>query len=263
MPRDAPVTSATFAGEIEHAGPATRSLEIVGRSEVSVTVASRWIFRTSPLEHRARAHLNIRGDAFRRKAAHDRLPPHRRRHLRTSASIADARVALRLGIDVGHDRHARVVASSSARSSGASRSSAGFISAQWNGALTASGIDALGAERLGPLAGARCTAAACAGDHDLAGAVHVRRADDLALAPPPRTPARPCRRRAPRIAAIAPVADRHRLLHVAAAAPHDPHRVGERERARRRRWRSTRRGCGRRRTPARCRATRARGRRRC
>ena len=52
------------------------------------------------------------------------------------------------------------------------------------------------------------------------------------------------------MAAIAPCAHRHGLLHVAAAAPHDPHRVGERDRARRTRAPSTRPGCGRRRTPA-------------
>ena len=90
--------------------------------------------------------------------------------------------------------------------------------------------DAPGAERLGALAGARHRVAR-AGNHDLPAAVQVRRADDLAVAPPRRTPARPASASRPRIAAIAPVADRHRLLHVAAAAPHDPQRVGERERA--------------------------------
>ena len=55
----------------------------------------------------------------------------------------------------------------SARSSGASRSSAGFISAQWNGALTASGNDTLGAARLRHGSGA-LDRGRRAGDHHLA-----------------------------------------------------------------------------------------------
>ena len=78
---------------------------------------------------------------------------------------------------------------------------------------------------------ARATAAACAGNHDLPGAIQVGRADHLALrglraclrAPPASS--------RPRIAAIAPVAHRHGVLHVAATVPDEADGVGEVERA--------------------------------
>ena len=156
-----------------------------------------------PAQHGARTHLNIRCDAFRRKAPHDRLPPHRRRHL--PHQRLDRRRARRASARRRRWRRSARAASApaSARSSGASRSSAGFISAQWNGALTGQRDHALGAERLGALARARHRVAR-AGNHHLSGAVQVRRADDLAVAPPPRTPARPASASSPRIAAIAP-----------------------------------------------------------
>ncbi len=166
---------------------------------------------------------------------------------------AAARVALRLARRRWRRPAPAGRAAGSARSSGASRSSAGFISAQWNGALTGqrhgalarpSALRALG----GPLHGGRR-----AGDHHLSRAVDVRRADDLALR---RLLARP--RHGLQVAAEnrrhRAGADRHRLLHVAPAPPHDRHRVAEHQACRRRRWPSTRPGCARRRRRAECRA---------
>ena len=54
------------------------------------------------------------------------------------------------------------------------------MSAQWNGALTGQRHDALRAERLRAFARPRHRGAR-AGNHDLSGAIHIRRADDLAL----------------------------------------------------------------------------------
>ena len=106
-------------------------------------------------QHRARTHLNIRCDALRRKAAHDLSQRTGADTCATSASIAVGarRASARRPRWRRPARAGRATAS--ARSSGASRSSAGFISAQWNGALTGSGIDAPGAERLRALARAR------------------------------------------------------------------------------------------------------------
>ena len=146
-----------LAGEIEHVritrAPIRRPRDRRDRRS-STTVASRWILRTRPLSTvpgPTSTYVVTPSDARRRTTASQRTGDDT---CATSASIAAARVALRLGVDVGDDRHARRRARRSARSSGASRSSAGFISAQWNGALTGSGIDALRAQRLRALAGA-------------------------------------------------------------------------------------------------------------
>ena len=179
MPRDAPVTSATCPDEIEHQRERLDRGQIVRGAEardrrVAVDLADQ------SAQDRPRTHLNIRCDALRRKAPDDRFPAHRRRHLGDSASIAP-RARRASARRRRWRRSARAgPATGSARSSGARRSSAGFISAQWNGALTGSGTTRFAPERLGALAGAR-DGGARAGNHDLAGAVEVRGTDDLAL----------------------------------------------------------------------------------
>ena len=131
-------------------------------------------------QDRPRSHFNIRTDALRRKPPDDVLPPDRRRHL------PHERLDRRRGRRVSARRRRwpppgrAGPTTASARSSGASRSSAGFINAQWNGALTGSGTT-----RFAPAAlhrsPARATAAGRSRDDDLAGCVQVGRADDLAL----------------------------------------------------------------------------------
>ena len=113
------------------------------------------------------------------------------------------RVALRLGVDVGHDRHARVATPPAPAARAPAASSAGFISAQWNGALTGSGIARLAPSCLGALAGAR-HGVLRPGDDDLARRVQVRRADHLALRRLLRTPGATVAASSPRMAAIAP-----------------------------------------------------------
>ena len=71
--------------------------------------------------------------------------------------------------------------SDSARRRGARRSSAGRISAQWNGALTASATVFFAPSSLAR-SDARLTAPACAGDHHLPRGVDVGRADHLVAA---------------------------------------------------------------------------------
>ena len=120
-------------------------------------------------------------------------------------------------------------ATRSARSSGASRSSAGFISAQWNGALTGSGITRLAPSALAR-SPARATASRAPAITTWPRAVQVRGADHLAL-----------RRLRAGLRHVVGVesedrrhragADRHRFLHVAAAAADDAHRIGKRQRA--------------------------------
>ena len=221
-----------------------------GLPKLSNRASSRSILRDQPAQHGAGPYLNIRCDALRRKAPHDRFPAYRRRHLRARAPRSAARgVALRLGVHVGDDRARAAVLVASARSSGASRSSAGFISAQWNGALTVSGITrfahrapsrSLRRAPRPPLGPAMTT---------WPGAVQVRRADDL----PPRLAAAACATSS-RVEAEnrghRAGADRHRLLHVAAAALHRPHARRQTRTSPRRRWPYTRRGCARRQRPA-------------
>ena len=181
-------------------------------------------------QHRARAHLNIRCDALRRKAAHDGFPPHRRRHLRDQRFDRGRRVALRLGVDVGHDRHARV-----ARLRARADPAPGVLRRLHQRAVERRAHrqrdDAPGAQRL---ARAR---------------PRVRRrrvAPAITTWPPPfrfagltTSPRPPPARLRDDVARRADDrrhragADRHRLLHVTPAAPHDAQRVGKAERARR------------------------------
>ena len=150
-----------------------------GDSEVHGPCASLWIFLTRPLSTvpgPTSTYVVTPSDARRRTTASHRTGADT---CRTSASMAARASRFGSRVDVGHDRD-RGSATRSARSSGASRSSAGFISAQWNGALTGSGIARLAPERLRALDGALHRGRG-AGDHDLSGAVDVGRAHDLAL----------------------------------------------------------------------------------
>ncbi len=131
-------------------------------------------------QHTARTHFNICGHAIGRKALHGRFPKHR--------AMRSAAQALRLPTRRRACGEASTLATTGTRgsrtrrlrSSGARRSSAGFISAQWNGALTGSGHDAPGAQLF-------CTRAcavnrrAVSRNDDLTPTVQVRRRHNLAL----------------------------------------------------------------------------------
>ena len=137
-------------------------------------------FLIRPAQHRARAHLDTGGHALGLQAPHRRLPAHRRGHLahqrRRSPPRRRASARRRRWRRPARADRARV----SARSSGASRSSAGCISAQWKGALTCSGITRL-APRALARSPARATAAACPAITTWPGRVEVGRADHLAV----------------------------------------------------------------------------------
>src|SRR5262249_11104358 len=79
MPRDAPVTSATLPVRLNMEFRFDRC-EIVRLFDVEDCRLA-----VDPLHHAAQrvpgTHFNIRCDALRRKALHDRFPPHRRRDL--------------------------------------------------------------------------------------------------------------------------------------------------------------------------------------
>ena len=186
-------------------------------------------------------------DAVGDEAADDVFPAHRRRHLpderldRVPAPCVSAprRRWRRPGIAGSCD--------ASARSSGARRSSAGFISAQWNGALTASGITRLAPSALAR-SPARATACGVAGNHDLSGSIEVRRARRPVRRPPRR---RPCATPV----GVEPQNGRHRALRRPAPLPAciaraaspcaaHPRRIAYRPR----RAPNTRRGCAPRRT---------------
>ena len=66
-------------------------------------------FSHEPAQYRPGPYLNIRCDALGRKARDDGLPADRRRDLRDERLDGRARVALRLGVHVGDDWHARRV----------------------------------------------------------------------------------------------------------------------------------------------------------
>src|SRR3954468_12731662 len=105
MPREAPVTRATLTARLSMNQGFNRR-EIVRAAEVddgglTMNLADQ------PAQHGARAHFNIRCDAFRRKAPHHGLPAHPRRDLLHQRLDRRRRVAFRLGVDVGDDRHAR------------------------------------------------------------------------------------------------------------------------------------------------------------
>ena len=234
MPRDAPVTSATFPASRTSAhgsvrrrcgtsrgwpAPFDRRQRLRARRS-SATCASRSILRTSPLSTvpgPTSTYVVTPSDARRRTTASQRTGADT---CRTSASIAAARVALRLGVDVGHDRHARR-RGPSARAAPAPAAPRPASSARNGTARSpASGIDALRAERLRALAGALDRGRARRRSPPAR-----RRSGSPALTTSPSRRLRArlrdaARHRGPRIAAIAPSPDRHRLLHVPAAAAH-------------------------------------------
>ena len=153
----------------------------------------------------ARCRARLRRTSSRRRATSRRMTSSQRTGAdtwRTSASMAAAASRLRLGIDVGDDRHAR-----SLRAQGAQLRRQPLFgglhqrAVEWRADLQRN--RALGAQRLGALDRAR-HGRGRAGDHDLAGRVQVGRADDLAFG---GLAARLLDLAAsrPRIAAIAPV----------------------------------------------------------
>src|ERR1051325_5052354 len=105
MPRDAPVLTATLPVR-SSTHTCFHRREILGGGEVEdASVLVDLLDETA--EHGAGAHLNIVGDAFRRKAPHDLLPAHGRGDLPDERVDRRGGIALRLRVDVGHDRHAR------------------------------------------------------------------------------------------------------------------------------------------------------------
>src|SRR4051812_45522956 len=105
IPRDAPVTSATLPVRLNIDGRFDRC-EIVGGAETDDGRRAMNLADHSA-EHRARTHLNIRCDAFRRKALDHGLPSHGRRYLPDQRLDGRVRLALRLRVDIRHDRDAR------------------------------------------------------------------------------------------------------------------------------------------------------------
>ena len=227
-----------FSGQVQHvapgstpapprpAAPHTR-IEILGRANrrhcrVAVNLANQ------PAQHGARAHLNIRCDAIRRKAPDAFLPAHGRRHLPDERFDGRRSVAFRQRVDVRDDRHARML-----RRHRAQLGCETILRRLHERAVERRAHrqrhDALRAKLLRPRA--------CAldgrfrpGNHDLAGAVQVRRRDNLAVC-------RLCACLRDRVGIEAENrrhrtrADRHGLLHVASAPPDGAHRIGKRKRA--------------------------------
>src|SRR5262245_54885791 len=116
MPRDAPVTSATFPDKSSMSrwsvclSPGERELdrlEIVRTAERD-DLRAGMDFLHEAAQYRPWTHLNIRCDALRRKALDDRLPFDRRRDLADERLDCLGRGALRVRVDVGDDRHPRI-----------------------------------------------------------------------------------------------------------------------------------------------------------
>ena len=152
-------------------------------------------------------------------------PAHRAGDLLDQAAADLLRIADRRRQHIGDQRHHRRLILASASAS-AIASAAGCISAQWNGAVTGSSI-----ARLAPLALAisiaRSTAALSPEITTWPAAVVVGDLADLALRRLGARPPRAASRSSPSSAAIAPVADRHGLLHGLAADPQQARRVGD------------------------------------
>ena len=115
MPRDAPVTSATFPSDrTSHQGPTGPARPASTRSIVRHAEAQDRRLAVNlpnePAQHGPRAHLNIRCDAFRRKATDDFLPSNREMKLcdKSLDRAVDRRHTFRFGIHVRHDRHMRI-----------------------------------------------------------------------------------------------------------------------------------------------------------
>ena len=132
-------------------------------------------------QHRAWTHLNIGGHSVGGKAPHRRLPPDRRRHLADERGDRRIGVALRLGVDVGDDRHARVARPSAraAPAPAALRAGCHQRAVERRADLRAESR----AWRRGALARspARATAAVVPGDHHLARRIEIGRAHHLAF----------------------------------------------------------------------------------
>ena len=230
-----------LTGEVEHhAGiigtiRGAIAVEVVRRSEaqrgrLSVNLPHE------PAQHGARAHLNIRCDALRRKARARRPPsapattPARQapRWLPAAVVLGSASTLATTGT------RGSVIAS--ARSSGASRSLGRLHQRAVERRADRQRHDPPRAERLGALAGARHRIPRARND-DLSRAVQVGRAHHFALR------GGVVQRLATRLGHALGIEaenrrhragpDRHGLLHVATAPPHDAQRVGEAKRARR------------------------------
>ena len=272
MPRDAPVTIATLSVELRHRESRDRDclaarrqrldvLDVLGDARCSERgVARRLLARpdstvpgptsTKVVAPSADAAAASRRPSARAPRSGERAPRSRRRR-RSSARHRRWRRPGRAG-PRREARAARAPAAprpaSSARS-GTARSPAAESRA-WRRAPW-------------PVRSARATAAALPAITTCPGA--------LRLAGLTTSPSAASRHACSTVVGVEPEnrrhragADRHRLLHVAAAIAHEAHGIGETRSCRPRRARSTRRGCGRR--PWRARAAarpRARDRRRC
>jgi hypothetical protein len=177
-------------------------------------------------QHTARAHLNIRCDALRRKAADDRLPANRRRDLRNQRLDRGRRRSLGLGIDVGDNRHSGIRGSQRAQ----------LRREPLFGGLHQRAVerrahrqrnDAFCAERLRPVGRAR-DGVARAGNHHLAASVEVGGRDNVALGGV-GTRVRDLFGIEAEDGGHRAGAHRHRLLHVAAASAHERDGVPEGE----------------------------------
>src|ERR1043166_1957709 len=105
MPRDAPVTRATLLARLNMNG--VEGGQILRTAEAQyVRVLVDLLYE--PAQDRAGTYLNIRCDALFRKALHDGLPADGRRHLRDERVDCTLCVALRLRVDVGDNRNARL-----------------------------------------------------------------------------------------------------------------------------------------------------------
>ena len=242
-----------LAGQIEHVGHGfTRApfdgREIVGAAEahdrrLAVDLADQ------AAQHRAGTHLNIRCDALRRKAPHDGLPAHRRRHLRDER--LDRRRARRASARRRRWRR-------SARAESCDRERAQLGRQPLLGRLHQRAVERRAhrqrnrrAWRRAPWRARRRAPPRRARRQSRPGRRRSGSPGSRPRPPPPRrTPARPARRRAREWRPSRP----RRPAPPPACSGRGGARCAARRRTRRcrpRRSPSTRRGCGRRRTPAR------------
>ena len=241
MPRDAPVTSATFPGEIEHVSGARAFRRASGERRLdgcqivrAAEVHDRGFAMNpadQPAQHRAWTHLNIRCDAFRRKAS-ARPPPTApaTKPARTSASIA--LLASRFG-------------SASTLATIGTRGVCDPQRAQLRRQAIFGRFHQRAVERRAHRQRDR-PALRRAPSRVRRRARRPSRAPAITTCPPPfmfagltTSPLAASAHACATLSASRPedrrhraFADRHRLLHVAPAAPHQPQRVGERKRAR-------------------------------
>ena len=180
-------------------------------------------------QYGAWAHLNIVGDAFRRKATDDLLPPNWRRDLLDERVDRRRRVTLRLRIDVGDNRDTRVPDPERAKlglEPLLRRLQQRAVERRTDGERN----HTPGAERFRPLARTPHRRGR-SGNYDLPGAVDVRGADDLAVGGLFTCPGHgvgvETQNRCHRTGA-----DRHGFLHVLSAASHGPHGIRKLERLR-------------------------------